>query len=68
MEAEPPGHAFPGGAWEREVKHSKNLAESILVHRIRNFAPESPENPSGKGVSGQKRVFIALLKRNLYGL
>jgi hypothetical protein len=19
MEAEPPGHAFPGGAWEREV-------------------------------------------------
>jgi len=21
MEAEPPGHAFPGGAWEREVWH-----------------------------------------------
>src|SRR5208283_2774275 len=20
-EAEPPGHAFPGGAWEREVRH-----------------------------------------------
>jgi hypothetical protein len=23
MEAEPPGHAFPGGAWEREVWHEK---------------------------------------------
>ena len=25
IEAKPPGHAFPGGAWEREVWHDWQL-------------------------------------------
>ncbi len=43
MEAEPPGHAFPGGAWEREVWHD---FFSILSFETASEAISTTKNTS----------------------
>jgi hypothetical protein len=35
MEAEPPGHAFPGGAWEREVWH--DFGSLVPIKHVHSF-------------------------------
>ncbi len=35
MEAEPPGHTFPGGAWEREVWH--DFGSLVPIKHVHSF-------------------------------